>query len=81
MSKTADLVIIGGGVVGASIAYYLAKMGYQNGYLILARTGEEMDIFRDNVSLQRGLGLNVDLLSPREIKTLIPSLNTHDILS
>ena len=137
MSKTADLVIIGGGVIGTSIAYHLAKMGYQrvvvlekdhvgfgstgkcaggirqqfsteiniklsmeslkffeyfqeetgypldlhqNGYLILATTQEEMDTFRDNVALQRKLGLEVDLLSPREIKGLIPELYTEDVL-
>lgn len=137
MSKTADLVIIGGGFVGTSIAYHLAKMGYQNvvilekdhvgfgstgkcaggirqqfsteiniklsmkslkfferfqeetrypadlhqnGYLILANTEKEMDIFRDNVTLQRKLGLNVYLLLPREVKALIPQLNTENIL-
>jgi sarcosine oxidase subunit beta len=30
MKKTADIVIIGGGIVGVSIAYYLGKMGAKN---------------------------------------------------
>jgi sarcosine oxidase subunit beta len=30
MKKTADIVIIGGGIIGVSIAYYLGKMGAKN---------------------------------------------------
>jgi len=30
MEKTADIVIIGGGIIGVSIAYYLGKMGAKN---------------------------------------------------
>lgn len=30
MTKTADIVIIGGGIIGVSIAYYLGKMGAKN---------------------------------------------------
>jgi sarcosine oxidase subunit beta len=30
MQKTADIVIIGGGIIGVSIAYYLGKMGAKN---------------------------------------------------
>ena len=28
--KTADIVIVGGGVMGASAAYHLAKRGFRN---------------------------------------------------
>src|SRR4030043_511209 len=30
MTRTADIVIIGGGILGGSIAYYLGKMGAKN---------------------------------------------------
>ncbi|NIS74624.1 MAG: FAD-dependent oxidoreductase, partial [Deltaproteobacteria bacterium] len=30
MRKTADIVIIGGGIIGVSVAYYLGKMGAKN---------------------------------------------------
>ncbi len=30
MNKTADVVIIGGGISGTSIAYHLAKKGVKN---------------------------------------------------
>lgn len=30
MEKTADIVIIGGGIIGVSVAYYLGKMGAKN---------------------------------------------------
>ncbi|MCD6317892.1 FAD-binding oxidoreductase [Candidatus Aerophobetes bacterium] len=137
MDKTAEVIIIGGGVIGTSIAYHLAKMGcknivilekeyigfgstgkcaggirqqfsteiniklsmesrrffehfeeeigypidfYQNGYLILANTEEEMKIFQQNLALQDKLGLKVYLLSPQDVKKIIPQLNTEDIL-
>jgi len=137
MSKTADVIIIGGGVIGTSIAYFLAKMGcqnvvvlekeyvgfgstgkcaggirqqfsteiniklsieslkfferfeeetgypidfHQNGYLLLATTEEEMNDFCQNLELQRKLGLKTYLLSPQDIKEIIPQLNSEDIL-
>ena len=116
-----DVVVIGAGVIGTSIAYHLAKNGCrdvvvlekdyigsgstekcpggirqqfatetnirlsmesvrffesfeeetgftadfrQYGYLILATSETELATFRDNIELQRTLGLEVDLLSP-----------------
>jgi len=52
----------------------------QHGYLMLATTEDELDAFRRNVDLQRKLGLEVYLLSSREIRDLIPDLNVDDIL-
>ena len=37
MRKTADIVIIGGGVIGNSIAYHLAKMGYARATMVLEK--------------------------------------------
>jgi len=136
MEQTADVVIIGGGVVGASIAYHLAmkragrivllekgQMGEGStgrcvggvrtqfsteinirlsleslrtferfkeefsvdpefrriGYLFLASTGPEMDIFKENVKLQRRFGIPVELLDTDEIKKRWPYLRTDDL--
>jgi sarcosine oxidase subunit beta len=138
MHGTADVVVIGGGVIGTSIAYHLARMGADNivllekepilgmgstgkcaggirqqfstainvqlamesvrfferfhqelgvdpdfrqyGYLFLASTEADARDFRDNVSLQRQLGLEVDILSPQEAKRLVPPLNVDDVI-
>lgn len=132
-----DVIIIGAGVVGTSIAYHLAKLGCrdvvvlekdyigsgstekcpggirqqfsteiniklsmasvkffehfedetghpadfrQHGYLMLATTEEELAAFRQNVTLQRQLGVEVYLVSPQEVKEIIPGLNVGDVL-
>lgn len=137
-SNIADVIIIGAGVIGCSIAFHLAKLGCsdiivlekddigsgstgkcaggirqqfsteanirlsiesvkfferfesetgypadfrQNGYLMLATTEEAAAAFRDNVALQRKLGVNVTLLSAQEIKGLVPHLYTDDVLT
>jgi len=132
-----EVIIIGAGVVGCSIAYHLAKMGChdvtvleknligsgstercaggirqqfsteaniklsvesvrfferfeeetghpadfrQNGYLMLATTEEELAFFRQSVALQHSLGVKVNLLSPQEVREIIPRLNIEDVL-
>lgn len=132
-----DVIIIGAGVVGTSIAYHLAKLGCrdvgvlekdyigsgstekcpggirqqfsteiniklsiesvkffehfeeetghpadfrQHGYLMLATTEEELAAFRQNATLQRQLGVEVYLVSPQEVKEIIPGLNVGDVL-
>jgi sarcosine oxidase subunit beta len=137
MEKTADVVIIGGGIIGLSIAYNLAlkkagkivlfekgQLGEGStsrciggirtqfsteinirfslesiktfeqfeeefgvnpefkriGYLFLATTEGEMQIFRQNVKLQKKFNLPVELLSPGEIQARWPYLRMDDIL-
>jgi len=136
--RKADAVIVGGGVVGCSIAFHLAKMGmekvllleknllasgstgkcaggirqqfstainiqicmasvkflerfqeetgsqakfHQNGYLLLASTEEEAQLFEENVQLQKSFGLNVKKISPEEAKEIVPQLNVEDIVA
>ncbi len=131
-----DVVIIGGGVIGASVAYYLAKMGitdvvvveksyissgatgrcgggirqqwtspenvklamesvklfesfkdelgmdiefYQGGYLLLAYTDEEVERFKNQISMQKSLGLDVSLLTPKEALDVVPYLNLDQL--
>lgn len=137
MKKSAEIIILGAGVIGTSIAYHLAKsgccdvivlekdaigegstskcaggvrqqfstevniklsieslelfkhfeeeMGYaddfrQRGGLMLATTEDELEILRQNSDLQRKLGVEVYLLSPKEVKGIIPELNVEDII-
>ncbi len=137
MEKTADIVIIGGGIVGLSIAYYLARKkagrilllekgqlgegstsrcvggirtqfstevnicfsleslktfeqfeeefgvnpGFKRiGYLFLAAAEREMEVFKENIKLQKRFNIPVELLSPNRIKKRWPYLRTDDIL-
>lgn len=136
MEKTADIVIVGGGVIGASIAYYLGlkragrilllekgQLGEGStsrcvggirtqfsteinirfsleslkvfeqfkeefkvdpelrriGYLFLATTELEMEVFEGNIRLQKSFGIPVELLNPDEIKTRWSYLKVEDI--
>ena len=137
MEKTADVVIIGGGIVGLSIAYYLAQKNAGRivllekgqlgegstsrcvggirtqfsteinirfsleslktfvqfkeefgvnpefkriGYLFLAAADWEMEVFKENIKLQKKFNIPVELLSPNGIKKRWPYLRTDDIL-
>jgi len=136
MEKTAEVVIIGGGVIGVSIAYHLAlkkagrivlfekgQLGEGStsrcvggirtqfsteinirfsleslktfeqfeeefgvnpefkriGYLFLATSGSEMEVFRENVNLQKKFNIPVELLNPDEIRVRWPYLRMDDI--
>jgi len=137
MEKTADVVIIGGGIVGLSIAYHLAlkkagrillfekgQLGEGStsrcvggirtqfsteinirfsleslktfeqfkeefgvnpefkriGYLFLATTEGEIEVFKQNIKLQKKFNIPVELLGPDEIQTRWPFLKMDDIL-
>ena len=137
MEKTADVVIIGGGIVGLSIAYYLGlkKAGrvvlYEKGqlgegstsrcvggirtqfsteinirfsleslktfevfkeefgiapefrrigYLFLATTERETEVFKENIRLQKKFGVPVEYLSSEEIGSRWSYLRVDDVL-
>ena len=131
MKSNADVVIIGGGINGCSLAYRLAKkgldvalveknylssgatgacgagirqqwstkenallaiqsvkifeklsseLGYdiefrQGGYLIAVHDEKEMTQAKKNVTMQRSLGLKVDILRPEQITDIVPILD------
>jgi sarcosine oxidase subunit beta len=139
MAKTVDVVIIGAGIVGSSIAFHLAEAGVRNvlvieretrqglgstgksmggvraqfstdvnirmsiysipffaqfeeatghpsgykprGYLFMATNDRHMNYLRDNIARQKALGLtNVELLSPEDIRKVLPQLRSDDII-
>ncbi len=134
MKNNANVVIVGGGIIGCSIAYYLAKSGVedivviekdylsagstgrcgagvrhqwglemnillakdsiaeferlndeiptefdidfkQKGYLMLAYSDKVVDQYKRNIKLQKSLGVDVNLLTPKEAKEIVPHLN------
>ncbi len=137
--RTADIVIIGGGVMGASTAYHLAARGQKNillleketfygqgatgrcaggvryqfatevnvrlsieslpmlkrykneigqeidyrecGYLFLLTRPEDLVVFKNNVALQRHLGVQTEWLSGDEIRYMLPMMQLEDVLA
>lgn len=71
MKKTADVVIIGGGAIGASTLYYLTKMGMTNaallekGALASGSTGDSAAIVRQHYSNEVSI-----MLVKRSVETL-----------
>lgn len=60
--------------VGMDIEYF------QGGYLVLSYDEEEAAQFEKNVQMQREEGLNVEILSPRQVKEKYPYINTDGLL-
>lgn len=44
----------------------------EDGYIFLARSAQQADVFRQNVAIQRSLGVEVEWLSPDELETRWP---------
>ena len=135
----AQVVIIGGGVIGCSVAYHLTKLGWQDvvlvekskltsgttwhaaglvvsggfgtettinmakytrelyqrlgeetgqdtgfkaiGYLEVASNAERVEGLRRQADFARGYGIDVEQISPAEVKKLWPLLYTDDLLA
>ncbi|UCG23108.1 MAG: FAD-binding oxidoreductase, partial [Chloroflexota bacterium] len=68
MSETADFIVVGGGVVGCSVAYYLAKNGAKNvvvlerGEICSGGTAKSCAIVRTHYSIEANLRHAVESL-------------------
>jgi sarcosine oxidase subunit beta len=134
--ESAAVVIVGGGAMGASAAYHLAKRGVKdvvllereslasgstsksaggiraqfadelnvrialrsmaefqaldrvsgidyrrNGYLFLLSNDVDVENFRNALAVQQNLGVPSQLISPDDVKSLLPALETSDLLA
>jgi len=136
--KTASAVVIGGGVVGCSIAYHLARRGLRDvvvlerdtvgagttskaaggiraqfpteteirfslesirvfesfedefatdpgykkiGYLFLISDDADLRGFEHRVALQRSLGVDVRVITPKDAQELVPALRVEDLIA
>jgi sarcosine oxidase subunit beta len=135
---TASAIIIGGGVVGCSIAYHLARRGLRDvvvierdavgagttskaaggiraqfptetevrfsleairvfenfreefgvdigyrkiGYLFLVSDADDLRGFEERMALQRRLGVDVRLITPKDARALVPALHVDDLVA
>ena len=135
--RTASVVIIGGGVVGCSIAYQLAHRGVRDvvvleretvgsgttskaaggirgqfsteteirfsleslevlkrfeeefgidpgfkqiGYLFLVRDEQDLRGFETRIALQRRMGVDVRVITPKEAQAIVPALRVDDVV-
>jgi sarcosine oxidase subunit beta len=136
--RTASVVVIGGGVVGCSIAYHLARRGVRDvvvleretvgsgttskaaggiraqfpteteirfsleslrvlesfqeefgvdpgfrriGYLFLVQDQADLAGFEERIRLQRGLGVDVRVITPKEAQAIVPALHVDDLVA
>ncbi|MEK7747900.1 MAG: FAD-binding oxidoreductase [Nitrospirota bacterium] len=139
LPKTADVVVIGGGIIGAAVAAFCAKCGASNvvliernallgsestaknaggvraqfasesnirfslksiemleqwetaleghnphyqqiGYLFCTSNAQQMEEFKTRVALQNKLGVSARLLTPNEIRTMLPYIYADDLV-
>ena len=137
LPEQTDVLIIGGGVIGCSVAYHLAKRGLsdvlllerdrltsgttwhaaglvgqlratrrmtelalysiglygqleqetgqatgfkQNGSITVATNTERWEEIRRGASIARSLGIHAELVSPSEVMSLFPMINTTDVV-
>jgi len=136
--KTASVIVIGGGAVGCSIAYHLARRGVRDvvvleretvgsgttskaaggiraqfgtepeirfslegqkvletfkeefggdpgfqriGYLFLVSSPATLRGFETRIALQRRLGVDVRVITPKEAQAIVPALNVDDLVA
>lgn len=54
---------------------------HRGGYLFLAHQPELVKVFKKNISVQQKENVNVSLLSPEEVKEVVPEIDTEGVLA
>ena len=54
---------------------------YQGGYLLLAHNEKMDEVFKENIKIQKKEGINVSLITPEEVKEIVPHLNSDGVVS
>lgn len=54
---------------------------HQGGYLFLAHSSDLVEVFKKNIEIQQKENVKVSLLSPQEVKEVVPSLNIDGVLA
>ena len=54
---------------------------HQDGYLFLLSTPASVEVFRRNVTMQRTLGVEADVITPQEAARLAPGIQVHDVIA
>jgi len=54
---------------------------HRGGYLFLAYTPEMVEVFKRNIAVQQKENVNVSLLSPEDVKEVVPCVDTNDLLA
>lgn len=54
---------------------------HRGGYLFLAHNPQLVEVFKKNISIQKKEKVNVSLLSPEEVKEVVPCVNTDGVLA
>lgn len=58
----------------------LETIFHQKGYLFLANNEKQFELFKQNVQLQKSLGIDVTLINNDELKQLVPGIYTEDLV-
>src|SRR5512142_457479 len=86
MKDQAQVVIVGGGIVGANVAYHLAKLGWTDvslfdhvGSLRVASSPDQFKELQRSVSRAKAIGMDVEVISPSEALKVMPQLSPDNL--